>query len=155
MQERTTAKTLQVVNFNTRDFKANIDIDHVIKVIAMPELSQAPAAPQYVIGLLNLAGMIIDVIDLSLLLNISTPTSYSTKIPILICKDKEGRYFGLIVEEVDEITTVTRDMIQLNIEKFNPKIVKGAIKYKDHISLMINVDNLLEEDINLTLYKSE
>lgn len=146
--------SLQVVNFSTRDFKASIDINHLLKVISMPQLSQAPSAPEYVIGVLNLAGMIIDVIDLSLLLKVSSPKKYTLKTPILVCRNNDGYYFGLIVDEVEDIATVTKDMIQSEIGKFNKKIVSGAIKYKNHISLIINVNNLLDDNIDLSLKKS-
>lgn len=139
---------MQVVNFSTRDFQGSIDINNITKVISMPKLSLAPTGPDYVIGLVNLAGTVIPVIDLSLRLNVSSPDRYTINTPILVCKTLKGQQFGIIVNQVDDIASVTNEMIQDDIsESGRNKLVTAAIKFKDSISLLINVNLLLDEDV--------
>lgn len=138
---------MKVVNFNTRDFQGSIDIDRISKVISLPKLTLAPTGPDYVIGLLNLAGTVIPVIDLSMRLSVSNPLHYSIDTPILVCKTSQGQEFGILVESVDDIAKVTKEMIQTDVaESKKNQIVDAAIKFKDSISLLINVNYLLDED---------
>lgn len=139
-------KSMQVVNFRTRDFQGSINIDNLSKVISIPQLSLAPTGPDYVIGLVNLAGTVIPVIDLSVRLNVSTPDKYTVNTPIIICKTNKGQQFGVIVDQVDDIAIVTDDMIQNDVvESGKNKIVSAAIKFKDSISILINVNYVLDE----------
>src|SRR4051812_1937500 len=108
-------KTIQVLNFNTRDFQASIDIEHLLKVIALPLLYLSPESPDYVIGLMNLAGSVIPIIDLSTRLKASLPQTYTINTPIVICKDKKQNCFGLIVDGVSDIRNVTEDMIDRKV----------------------------------------
>lgn len=139
-------RTIQVVNFSTHEFHGSIDIRYVTKVIALPRLDPAPSSPEYMVGLLNIAGTIIPVIDLSMRLNMSRPKHYDLNTPILICKNNDNKQFGLIVESVYEIEDVSNEMIQVsNLDGVDHKFVEGAIKHKDAISILLNIDAISRE----------
>jgi purine-binding chemotaxis protein CheW len=148
MAELIKQKSLQVINFSTRDFQACIDINNLVKVISLPQLNITPEGPDYNIGLMNMAGTIIPVIDLCMRLNASKPKQYSIYQPILICKDKQNQFFGLIVDKVEGITTVLPGMLQKNVNNTSEStFVSGMIILEGGISLLINVENMLNEKV--------
>ncbi len=141
-------ESLQVINFNTRDFRASIDIQHLVKVIALPRLMPSPDSPDYVVGLMNVAGCAVPVIDLALRLNTSTPKSYTISTPILICKTSGQQALGVLVEEVVDVGKVNPDMIEQHVSAMaDVKIIERVIKYGALISLLINVDVLLPQQV--------
>lgn len=133
----------QFVNFTTRDFNGCIDVGCVTKVVALPTLSYSPGSPDYVIGLLNLAGEIIPVIDLSMRLAVSAPEKYTINTPILICQNARQQKMGLVVDTVDDIKTVKDELIQYDVDNIDKRFVDGMIKLDGGIALIINIDSII------------
>lgn len=134
---------LSVVNFSTRDFHGSIDINSLLKVISLPNIEPTPTGPAYMVGLINLAGQVVPIIDLSMRMNMSMPERYTIDTPIIICKRKDGRLFGMIVESIIGITDVDQAFIEYDANTKYHGLVTAAIRYEDHISLLINTDELL------------
>lgn len=133
----------QFISFRTRDFNASIDINAVTKVIALPKLNYALGAPDYVIGMVNIAGTIIPVIDLAMRLNVSQPDKYTINTPILICRNSSNQMMGLIVDGVDDVMTVTEDQIQADVDRMDKRFVRGVVKRDGYLSLIIDVENII------------
>lgn len=147
MDTQVNDKTMQVVNFSTRDIRGSIEISYVSKVIAIPRISPAPSGPPYMIGLLNIAGEIIPVIDLSMRLLMSNPSRYEINTPILVCRNDKNKLFGLVVEQVYQIESINEKMIQKeNLEGMDHQFVIGAIKYENSISVLLDINAVT--DIN-------
>ena len=135
---------LNVINFSTHDFHGSIDINNLVKVIAIPALSLAPDGPDYIVGLINYSGNIIPVIDLTMRMQTGELKKYSLSTPMMICKLKNKQMFGIVVDKVDDICLVTSEMLQANVTQKHDDLVSGAIKYDGHISLIFDVEKLLE-----------
>ncbi|HTM63030.1 MAG TPA: chemotaxis protein CheW [Gammaproteobacteria bacterium] len=135
----------KAINFRTRDFMGSIDIENVIKIIAIPDLNIIPEGPEYIVGMFNLAGKIIPVVDLSMLLKTSQPKQYSTTTPIIICRNNSGNEFGILVDAVSDISDVTENMVEAAKEN-GQHIINGEIKYENNISLLIDVNRILVSD---------
>ena len=78
-----------------------LPLESVHKVLAMVALQEVPDAPRHVIGLLNLAGEAVPVVDLCLLLR-RPHFEYSVDTPILLC-ERNGRRCGVVVEAVSGV----------------------------------------------------
>lgn len=133
---------IQVINFKTRDFHGSINISSVSRVVSIPELSVAPDSPDDVIGLMNYEDQVVPVIDLSMRMKISEPSQYSLYTPIIICNTANNKVIGLVVQEVNDISCISPELIQLVGKKTNPKYISGIIKNHEYLSLIINVDEL-------------
>lgn len=142
--------TIQVVNFNVCDFNGSIDIHQLSKVIALPQLSATPAGPEYLIGLVNLAGKVIPVVDLSILLKMNRKPHYTINTPVMICSNQQCGLFGMIVDNIDDIAVVNKDMMQRDVSRpASKKYIIGAIKFDHGISLLINTDELIGDEVRI------
>ncbi|MDU7336842.1 MAG: chemotaxis protein CheW [Clostridium sp.] len=86
-----------------------ISIDKVVQIVGMQEITELPEQPAYAKGIINLRGQIIPVIDIRLRLG-KPEAEYTERTCIIITRINE-KDFGLIVDEVDEVTKIVSDRI--------------------------------------------
>jgi len=124
------------MTFNITGKTYALPAEQIYEVVQLPALYLPEKAPDYVVGLLNLRGHIISVIDLCKFLGIP-PKMYSTEHQVLII-NSHGRTFGIIVDSVDNV-------IQLNSTSFEPLPYKSEERfisgvYKDSEKLVALID---------------
>lgn len=148
MKNESEQAKLSILHFRFNDILACIDVSHVIKVFPLVTLEEIPGSPSYIVGLMNLAGESIPVIDLAIRLGLSRKEAYSLETPILLCRDT-NQSAGIIVDQINNLETIFEKDIQMT-EQFDlptsPFI--GAILFKEEFSLLINVKRIL--NISLT-----
>ena len=100
-QRARSGPSLQALFFSVPGVLMCLPLESVHKVLAVMALQEVPDAPAHVLGLLNLAGDAVPVVDLCLLLR--RPTfEYSIDTPILLC-ERQGRRCGVVVEAVSGV----------------------------------------------------
>lgn len=72
----------------------------VREVIAMPEVTSTPYSPPYFLGIMNLRGQVISVIDLRLKLGVKPGASSETSVVIL---DFADHNIGVVVDSVNSV----------------------------------------------------
>ena len=96
-----TGPSLQALFFSVPQVQLCLPLEHVQKVLAIPALQEVPEAPMHVMGLLNLSGMVLPVVDLCVLLK--RPTfRYTVDTPVLLCTSN-GRRCGVVVQAVSGV----------------------------------------------------
>jgi purine-binding chemotaxis protein CheW len=96
-----------------------IGISYVREIIPAPYITPVPKSKKNILGLINLKGEIIPVLNICEILNIS-PFNFTKLIIIDV-----GEKFAMPVEEIKEITSLDNksDITKIDIEK----IIKEAI----------------------------
>lgn len=98
-----------------------ISIDKVVQIVGMQEITELPEQPEYAKGVINLRGQIIPVIDVRL--RIGKQEAQYTERTCIIITHMSGKDFGLIVDEVDEVTNIVSERIspppQMGKDKVN------------------------------------
>ena len=80
----------------------------VREVIGLPELTPIPQAPSYFLGMMNLRGQVISVIDLRVKLGIKGNKGSETSVIII---DLGEHFLGLVVDSVNSVISPTKDEI--------------------------------------------
>jgi len=96
--------SLQALFFSVPGVQLCLPLEHVFKVLPMLELQEVPDAPVHVVGLMNLGGEVVPVVDLCQLLNRDT-FDYSVDTPILLCECR-GRRCGLVAGAVTGVGAI-------------------------------------------------
>ncbi len=81
-----------------------IDTDAVLEIFSLPELSCVAQAPHDVVGLIDLRGAIVPVVDLRLRFGI--PRRRYALADRVVVLAREGRVMGVIVDEVHEVRRI-------------------------------------------------
>jgi purine-binding chemotaxis protein CheW len=130
----------QLVTFTLDDVEFGLDIDRVQEITPRTDITPVPGSPSFVLGIVNLRGSIIPVLDSRLRFHLpaKAPTS-KTRIIIL---DLAGQPTGLMVDSVSEV--VKLDDFTL---RDTPPLVAGV--RSDYLAGMVTAANRLITLINL------
>lgn len=119
-----------------------IDVDYINKTVLLPMLNPVPGCPNYVVGLMNLSGKGVLVIDLALRAGLKRHTSYSLDTPILICC-YQSYEIGVVVDQVLGLEKIDKYNVQYRKEFDNQEsIFLATALINSTLALLINMDFL-------------
>ncbi|MFN3522751.1 MAG: chemotaxis protein CheW [Phenylobacterium sp.] len=121
-----------------------VDIMAVREIRGWTTSTPLPHAPSYVLGMINLRGAVLPVVDLGLRLGLQACARDSSS--VVIVAHIGGRLVGLLVDEVCDILTVSENMLQQapdvgaeGVEDF----VRGVLTTDDGIVTLLTLDGVL------------
>ena len=124
-----------------------IPAEKVVEIVQLPALTVVEKFPDYIVGLLNLRGQVISVIDPARLLG-TEQELYTINHQILIvnCNKKN---IGIIVHSVNDIVQINRDNLEPLPYKPKEKIISGIYKHENDLIAFLNINILLENVENI------
>ncbi|MEA4971172.1 MAG: chemotaxis protein CheW [Candidatus Pelethousia sp.] len=142
------------LTFHTDGQLFGLPITEIVQITKIQEIIGLPEQPYYVKGIINLRGQIIPVIDVRLRFGKqAVPPDERT---CIIITHVRGSDFGLIVDEVDEVTDILPEqisappMISVGGDNVNAYItgvakLKASHGHKDRVALLIQAAKILGE----------
>lgn len=124
-----------------------ISIADVVQIVGIQTITEIPEFPLYAKGIINLRGNIIPVIDIRLRLG-KPETEYNDRTCIIVININD-RYFGFVVDEVDEVTTIDEHQVTPPPKMSSDpttQYVSGIGQLGDKIVLLVNTSKILGED---------
>jgi purine-binding chemotaxis protein CheW len=135
---------LQLLHFQIQDIYLCANLKHIKKVLPFPQLETLPGSPNYLAGLMNLAGICIPVVDLRMRLGFARTEDYSINTPLLLC-ESGNQQAAFIVDNVTGIVETDNIDVQHKPEFAQAiAMVLGAITIREKIALLIDMENLLK-----------
>lgn len=124
-----------------------IEIQYVTEIIGMQGITEVPELPDFIVGIINLRGQIIPVMDVRTRFQKSF-MEYNDRTCIIVINIEEIS-IGLIVDMVSEVLNIDSGNI---VDPPNPKTgfsnkyVKSIGKVNDEIKLILDCVKLLEDE---------
>lgn len=131
---------MQIVVFKLGDEQFAVETSKVQSIADMMKVTTVPKAPSYIKGLINLRGSIISLLDINLLLNLSSNSNEQTNIIILNVQDE---LLGISVDQVEEVLEFDEKTLQKLDGDKAQSYTKGIVKLKDRLVTLIDIDKLL------------
>jgi purine-binding chemotaxis protein CheW len=122
-------------------------LKHVKEIVKVAEIKKVPYAPAHVVGLSNLRGVILPVLDIRKCLNM--PQKEVDDDSRIIVTDIQGRQAGIIVDRISQVTSVEAPSIvepPANIKNTQGGYVSG-ITVKDKgksIIMVLDVEKIVD-----------
>lgn len=117
------------------------------EVIPLPETTVLPNCPDYFIGIMNLRGQIISIIDLRKKLKIKSAVSNLEEAVVIV--DFDTISVGLIVDSIERVITFDEtklsDVPQIK-SQINAKFIKGIFKDNENLTIILDLLNVLNID---------
>jgi len=128
-----------------------IAIDYVKEIMGLPEITRLPQTPDFIIGVINLRGVIMPVIDMRKKLNLPWE-SYGPKACVIVIEfDFEGTEtrMGIIVDETNEVVAIPAELIS-RIPYVNSKIrseyIEGIAEMDEKIKIILDISKVLKDE---------
>jgi purine-binding chemotaxis protein CheW len=134
----------QFVVFSLDDENYAVDIAAVESIIKMQEITAVPHSPAYVMGVTNLRGSVIPVMNLRRRLNLSVQENTDdTRIMVVIM---DGVKIGMVVDDVSEVMRFAEEAIEPPPDMVltdRSRFLKGIAKVDNHMIILLNLDEVL------------
>lgn len=123
-----------------------LEIRYVTEIIGIQKVTNVPDMPDHVIGVLNLRGKVIPIIDVRLRFNLSL-REYDDRTCIIVVSVNDNPV-GLVVDQVSEVV----DISQKDIEpppatgKGGGHYIQGLGKIGEKVKILLNVEALVEDE---------
>ncbi len=144
------------LEFNLGDERFAIPLLTVKEVIAVPETTKVPFTPDYYLGVMNLRGQVLSVIDLRRRMSI-VPKGVTTETAVIIT-DLGFTHLGVVVDSINRVLAVegTDFAPPPEIEKnYKTDFVTGCYKSDKHLVLFLDVNKILDCEDKELLKKTQ
>lgn len=127
-----------------------VDAMIVNEIFSLPEITPIEEVPEYIIGVVNLRGRIVPVMDLEIRLG-RIPHRYQLSDKVIVLHLEEyAMDIGIIVNQVYDVQDITREMIEAapfssKKKDKRPHIISREAKLGDQIIMLINPLHLLSQ----------
>lgn len=138
---------LQWVTFRMEGEQYGINVMQVQEVLRMTEIAPVPGAPDYVIGIINLRGNVVTVIDTRKRFGLAEyETDDASRIVII---EVGGQVVGLLVDAVAEVVYLRVSQIESAPDVGNDessKYIQGVVTRDEGLLILVDVNKLLSRD---------
>jgi purine-binding chemotaxis protein CheW len=138
---------VELATFYVGEALCGMDILKVQEINKLMEMTSVPQAPDYVMGILNLRGQIVTIIDLGKKLGLDTTELTESSRNIIV--NSKGEYVGLLVSRISDVVDADWDKVEAppaNIGGVQGTFFKGVFKTKDRLIGILDVHKVLAEE---------
>ncbi len=144
-----TGEIKQWVSFILGDETYAIDVMQVQEVLRPVEITPVAGSPHYVLGVINLRGNVVTVIDARKRFNLM-PIKSTDDTRILLVEVKE-QVVGVLVDRIGEVLQVSQEQIESAPNVVNGDVsgnIQGVTTRGDELVEIIDLDKLLAEELS-------
>ena len=140
-----TSQSVEMATFYVGEALCGMDILKVQEINKLMEMTTVPQAPDYVMGILNLRGQIVTIIDLGKKLHLGKTEVSDMSRNIIV--NAKGEYVGLLVNRISDVVEAQWDKVEpppANIGGIQGNYFKGVFKTTDRLIGILDVDKVFE-----------
>ncbi|MDO5045205.1 chemotaxis protein CheW [Campylobacter sp.] len=145
--EKDRDEIVQLVGFIVGDEEYAIPILNIQEIIKPIEYTRVPSVPEYVLGVFNLRGSVIPLIDLRKRFSLAA-TKPSANTRYIVMKDEENRVAGFVIDRLTEAIRIKKNRIDPPPETLLKEkgMIYGIGKRDQNILTILKVESLLKRD---------
>lgn len=140
-------EVLQWVTFKLDNETYGINVMQVQEVLRYTEIAPVPGAPAYVLGIINLRGNVVTVIDTRSRFGLeSAEITDNTRVVII---ESEKQVIGILVDSVAEVVYLKKSEIDLAPNVGNDesaKFIQGVSNRDGELLILVDLNKLLSDD---------
>ena len=142
------AGTDQYLTFMLGDEEYGVDILRVQEIRGWDSATAIPNAPDYVLGVVNLRGVVVPIFDLRKRFNQENVefTPETVTVVVKVQHEKGERTIGMVVDAVSDVYNITAENINSAPEvggSVNMEFIKGLATINDAMIILLDVDELI------------
>src|SRR5690554_2923990 len=138
---------LQWVTFRLEDETYGINVMQVQEVLRYTEIAPVPGAPSYVLGIINLRGNVVTVIDTRQRFGLE-PTEVTDNTRIVII-EADKQVVGILVDSVAEVVYLRQSEIETAPNVGNDesaKFIQGVCNKNGELLILVELDKMMTEE---------
>ena len=142
------AGTDQYLTFMLADEEYGVDILRVQEIRGWDSATAIPNAPDYVLGVVNLRGVVVPIFDLRKRFNLENAdfTSETVTVVVKVEHEKGERTIGMVVDAVSDVYNITSENINAAPDvggSVSMEFIKGLATVNNEMIILLDVDELI------------
>ena len=136
--------TLQLCSFQLADALFGLDTMLVQEIIKVPEITKVYQAPEEIIGIINLRGKIVTIIDLAIKLDLPTKVEASNRRIIIV--ESQNEPFGLMVDYINDVIHIDGNELgpaPANVRIIQGRFITGVFRDEDQLIAVLNIEEIV------------
>lgn len=145
----------EILTFFIDEKLFGIEIQKVKEISRKVEYGIVPDSETYIVGLLNLRGQIVtllDIIDIIDSKNVNKEIPNKVNAIILKKNFNTDDQVGFVIDEavgVVEVSEESKERVPANLDEIKSNYIKNVVKLKDNLLLILDVEKILSIEDNL------
>lgn len=140
----------QYLTFIMNGEEYGIDILRVLGIQGWDSVTEIPNTPEYILGVINLRGAVVPIIDLRSRLGIETIDFGPTTVVIVvkIGEENEARTIGLVVDAVSEVYSIKNGELAPAPDfgkSANTQYVRALATVDEKMVILMEIDHLMDD----------
>lgn len=150
----------QILSFVLGNEEYGVDILTVQEIKGWEKTTKIPNTPTYVMGVINLRGAVVPIIDLRVRFGLKSVTYNETTVVIILrSEDVNGnkKIIGLVVDGVSDVHAISTSSLQPSPDMsgtIHTDYVNGLATMADKMIVVLNVNQLINDGILASIQNS-
>lgn len=147
-RDEQTTIDFKMVTFSLSGKDYAIDIMNVKEIAKAGNFTYVPNVLPFVVGVYNLRGDIIPILDMRMFFNIRTAPAKKDELENLLILTVEEQTFGIIVDKIDKVVGVQKSSIQPPHPLFsdvNIKYISGVIESNKRLYILLDIERIFSK----------
>lgn len=149
--ERLAGETKSFLSFKLAEEHFTIPVMKIMEILEVPKITKVPQAPNFLVGVINLRGAVLPVIDTRIKFGMSQ-IEYTINTCILVLSievNEEELVVGALVDSVSEVFELDEDKIKPTptiATKYRADYIQGMIQENDQFMMVLNIDKVFSSN---------
>ncbi|MCG8312867.1 MAG: chemotaxis protein CheW [Pseudomonadales bacterium] len=143
--QATDDSVLQWGTFKLADELYGVNVMQIREVLRYTEITPVPGAPYYVLGIINLRGNVVTVIDTRK--RFGLPPGEIDNNSRIVIVEVDAQVIGMLVDSVAEVTYLRQSEIELTPSVGNEetsKFISGVCNKNNELLILIELERMIE-----------
>ncbi len=150
-QQQDVGKMIQLIIFKLGDEEYALNIDQIKEVVLTPGIAKIPQTPDYIIGVSNIRGNIIAIVDLEAKFGLHKEEDNIVKGNYTLVVESDTFKIGILVKEVPDTMTVAENSIDnssmiLQYSNLDQECIKGIVKNGERMIILVDMIKMMEAE---------
>lgn len=151
MEDNNAISSQQYVTFSLCDELFGVKVSRTREILSLTPVTKVPQTPDYLLGVINLRGQVVPVVDMRLKLGLQagSDTEDTCIIVVEVQVDGEPIIVGALADAVREVSEIRDDQVEPPPRlgtRLNTDFINGMGKIDDQFLILLNIDRVFNSD---------
>ena len=138
---------MRLITFDLADERYGVEVSQVREILRINQVFPVPGAPHYVVGITNIRGSVVTIIDGRRRFNLQ-PADY-TELARMVVMEANDEIAAVIVDSVSDVIDVPRSKVDSN-PKMNARddspYISGVVTDEKGLIILLKVESFITDD---------
>jgi purine-binding chemotaxis protein CheW len=151
MEEGNNINTQQYVTFSLSDELFGVEVQRTREILSLSPVTKVPQTPDYLLGVINLRGQVVPVVDMRLKLGLPAGEESEDTCIIVVEVQVDGEVIvvGALADAVREVLEIRSDQIEPAPRlgtRLKTEFISGMGKVDEQFLILLNIDRVFNTD---------